>query len=244
MERLQKVIAAAGVTSRRHAEELIMAGRVTVNGELVTLLGTRIDPQQDTVAVDGVPITQPTKRTIMLNKPAGFITTRHDPQARDTVMTLVPPIPGLHPIGRLDMETTGLLLLTNDGDLTYALTHPKHHVNKTYQAWVTGVPTDDELTALRCGIQLDDGLTAPAEVRQLQESHDRALIEITIHEGRNRQVRRMLKAIGHPVVSLRRLRIGPLELGDLNDGAWRDLTHDELQEIYAAAGVDLPNPIH
>lgn len=235
MERLQKVLAAAGVSSRRHAEKLILAGRVTVNGDVVSLLGTRVDPEQDAVAVDGVPIARPAARTIMLNKPAGYLTTRDDPQARDTVMALAPEIPGLHPIGRLDMDTTGLLLLTNDGELTYALTHPKHHVDKTYHAWVEGTPDDDALERLRRGITLTDGPTFPAAVRRLRTRDGRTLVEVIIHEGRKRQVRRMLQAVGHPALTLQRTKIGPLTLGDLLEGHWRDLTFEEIHALREAS---------
>lgn len=213
---------------------------MAVNGEVVSLLGTRVDPARDVVTVDGVPITHPAKRTVMLHKPAGYLTTRQDPRARDTVMALVPDIPGLHPVGRLDKDTTGLLLLTNDGDLTYALTHPKHHVEKTYHAWVQGVPSQRALTQLRRGILLEDGLTAPAQVRLLRSEAGRSLLEIIIHEGRKRQVRRMCEAVGHPVVALSRQRIGPLRLGDLREGEWRDLTDEERDDLYAAAGVTQP----
>ncbi|MHB9132766.1 MAG: pseudouridine synthase [Armatimonadota bacterium] len=239
MERLQKLIAGAGVASRRQAETLIMAGRVTVNGEVVTLLGTRVDPQQDVVVVDGVPLTQPSSRTIMLNKPANYITTRSDPHARNTVMSLIPDIPGLHPIGRLDKDTTGLLLLTNDGNLTYALTHPKHHVDKTYRLWMTGRPGNEALETLRHGVLLEDGMTAPARVKRLQSGANATELEITIHEGRKRQVRRMVEAIGGRVTSLTRISVGPLSLGDLPEGQWRDLTSDEIHALYEAAGVEL-----
>lgn len=216
---------------------MILAGRVSVNGDIISLLGTKVDPEHDVVAVDGVPVSKPNTRTIMLHKPAGCLTTRMDPRARDTVMALVPEISGLHPIGRLDKDTTGLLLLTNDGDLTYALTHPKHHVEKTYRAWVQGVPEHAALDRLRQGIELDDGLTAPAQVRRIFTRDDRTLIDITIHEGRKRQVRRMMDAIGVPVVSLARTRIGPLTLGDLPEGKWREVTAEEVAALYQAAGV-------
>ncbi|MHB0938331.1 MAG: pseudouridine synthase [Armatimonadota bacterium] len=236
MERVQKMLAAAGVSSRRGAEELIKAGRVTVNGEVVEL-GARVDPARDTVAVDGTPVHLPTHRTIMLHKPAGIVTSRKDPHATDTVMSLVPAIPGLHPVGRLDMNTTGLLLLTNDGELTFALTHPRHVVDKTYRAWVRGIPSNDALHKLREGITLEDGPTAPAQVRRILTRADRTLVEMTIHEGRKRQVRRMLEAVESPVISLARVRLGPLTLGDLPEGQWRDLNDEELDALYKAAGV-------
>jgi len=215
-----------------------MAGRVTVDGQVVSLLGTQVDPTRCAIAVDGVPIRLPTHRTLMLHKPAGVITTRSDPHARDTVMALLPDIPGLHPIGRLDKETTGLLLFTNDGDLTYVLTHPKHHVDKTYRAWVEGLPEHEALSQLRAGILLEDGLTAPAEVKRVLTREGRALLDIIIHEGRKRQVRRMLQAVGHPVISLSRTHLGPLTLGDLAESQWRELTEDEVRALYQAAGVN------
>lgn len=208
-----------------------------MNGEIVTAMGVRVDPESDVVAVDGIPVSRPTSRTILLNKPAGYITTRSDPGARDTVMSLVPSIPGLHPIGRLDKNTTGLLLLTNDGALTYALTHPKHHVDKTYLAWVHGHPDAQALAHLRHGVMLEDGMTAPAAVRLVHTEPGRAKVEITIHEGRKRQVRRMLEAVGHAVLSLTRLRVGPLGLGDLPEGAWRNLTQEEIRQLKAATGL-------
>ncbi len=214
-----------------------MAGRVTINGQVVTLLGTQVDPARDVIAVDGVPVRLPTHCTLMLHKPAGVITTRSDPRARDTVMALLPAIPGLHPIGRLDKDTTGLLLFTNDGDLTYVLTHPKHHVNKIYRAWVEGVAGQEALGQLRAGVLLEDGLTSPAEVKRVLTREGRTLLDITIHEGRKRQVRRMLQAVDHPVISLSRTRLGPLTLGDLAEGQWRELTADEVRALYQAAGV-------
>jgi len=231
------MLAAAGVCSRRRAETFILEGRVTVNGQVVTLLGTQVDPAHDVVMVDGALVSLTTRRTFLLNKPAGYITTCEDPHARDTVMRLAPRIPGLHPIGRLDKDTTGLLLLTNDGDLTFALTHPKHHVEKTYLARVTGVPVENSLDALRQGVVLGDGMTSPADVRLAGANAGEGLVEITIHEGRKRQVRRMLSLVGHPVVTLTRLRVGPLALGDLPEGVWRELTAEEIGTLYQAAGV-------
>jgi pseudouridine synthase len=239
MERVQKLLAAAGVSSRRQAEKLILAGRVTVNGAVLTLLGTQVDPARDVVAVDGVPVRAATVHaTLMLNKPAGFITTRSDPHARETVMSLVPKIPGLHPIGRLDQDTTGLLLLTTDGALTYALTHPRHQVEKTYQAWVRGNPDPEALRRLREGVMVEGRLTAPARVGVLKEKKSRTLLAITIHEGRKRQVRRMCKAVGYPVESLTRTRLGPLKLGTLPEGKWRELTDREVAALFKASGAE------
>jgi 23S rRNA pseudouridine2605 synthase len=205
---------------------------------VVTALGARADRRTDVLAVDGVPIALPEEtRTILLHKPAGYLTTRMDPRARDTVMALVPDIPGLHPIGRLDKDTTGLLLLTNDGALTYALTHPKHHVRKTYRAWVQGIITPEAVARLREGVLLEDGMTAPADVSRLAVRGERSLVELTIHEGRKRQVRRMLEAVGMPVVSLKRISVGPLQLGDLPEGQWRELSQAETDALFRAAGV-------
>lgn len=244
MERVQKIIAATGVASRRGAEQLILAGRVAVNGQVITLLGTQVNPERDDVAVDGMSISRPAKRTIMLNKPMGYITTCRDPHARDTVMALVPPIPGLHPIGRLDKDTTGLLLFTNDGDLTFALAHPRHHVEKTYLATVQGHPKAPALERLRQGVLLDDGPTAPAQVRLVRPQGGASLLEITIHEGRKRQVRRMCQAINHPAMALARLALGPLALGNLPVGRWRDLTPAELDALYDATGIPSPSTTH
>jgi 23S rRNA pseudouridine2605 synthase len=213
---------------------------VTVNGDVVERLGTRVDPKGDIVAVDGVLISLPALCAIMLHKPAGYLTTVSDPFARDTVMALVPPIDGLHPIGRLDKETTGLLLFTNDGALTFALTHPRNHVNKTYRAWVTGLPNEKHLEQLRLGIVLSDGLTAPADALIVARESERTLVELIIHEGRKRQIRRMLQAIGHPVLSLIRLGVGPLFLGPLPESHWRELTAEEIQALFIAAGSPVP----
>ena len=212
-----------------------------MNGQVVSL-GASADPERDAIAVDGIVINRPAHRTLMLHKPAGVVTSRKDPHAVDTVMSLVPPIPGLHPVGRLDKDTTGLLLLTNDGDLTYALTHPRHLVDKTYRAWVPGIPNNEALHQLRQGVTLADGPTAPARVRRVLTRTDRTLVEVVIHEGRKRQVRRMLEAVGYPVISLSRTRLGPLALGDLPEGQWRDLSEDELQALYEAAGLKYQQP--
>lgn len=236
MERLQKILAAAGICSRRSAEKLILDGRVAVNGEIANELGRRVDPENDIVAVDGEQINRAAKQTFILNKPAGIITTCSDKHARATVLELLPPVPGLHPVGRLDKDTTGLLLLTNDGELTYALTHPSHHVEKCYLVRVTGIPDFTALRRLREGIELADGITAPATVRLRERGVNSALVELTIHEGRNRQVRRMMNAVGHHVRTLTRQRLGPLSLGDLPLGKWRELTKEEIQQLLAAVG--------
>lgn len=213
----------------------IQTGRVTVNGKVVTQLGTCVDPVRDVVMVDGIRLKRPTIATIMLHKPAGYVTTCGDRHARNTVMDLVPEIPGLHPIGRLDQDSTGLLLLTNDGKLTFALTHPRHHVDKTYRTWVSGAPEEKTLVLLRRGVKLTDGLTAPAQVFVKQIEDARSLLEITIHEGKNRQIRRMLQFVGHPVLSLTRVQIGSLRLTSLPEGHWRELSPHEIEALYDAA---------
>lgn len=229
--RLQKFLARAGIASRRGAENLMTAGRVTVNGEVVSELGSRVNPLIDKIAVDGVLVPYPhNATTIMLNKPVGYITTMSDPYKRPCVASLVPTdiYPGLFPVGRLDADTTGLLLFTTDGELGNQLTHPRHHVGKTYEACIKGVITDKKLVPLRQGIELDDGLTQPAEVELLRTRVSDSDVRIVLHEGRKRQVRRMFEAIDHPVIKLKRIKIGSLELGDLEPGSWRKLEDSEL----------------
>jgi 23S rRNA pseudouridine2605 synthase len=235
-ERLQKVLARAGLGSRRACEELIADGRVIVNGE-VAGLGRRVDPERDQVAVDGVPV--PVRAGLvyyLLNKPPQVVTTASDPQGRRTVLDLVPSEPRVFPVGRLDYDTEGLLLLTNDGDLAYGLTHPSRGVPKAYLAEVSGVPTRGELRRLREGVELEDGLTAPARVRVVDSRPGGAAIELVIHEGRKRQVRRMCEAVGHPVRRLVRTRLGPLADRDLRPGAWRSLTVEEIRALYEVCG--------
>jgi 23S rRNA pseudouridine2605 synthase len=230
-ERLQKVLAAAGYGSRRVAEELIAAGRVTVNGE-VAVLGRRVDPQADGVEVDGIPVpTRPGLVYYVLNKPRGVVSTAKDTHGRSTVVSLVPAEPRVFPVGRLDADSEGLLVLTNDGDLAQRLTHPSHTVDKEYLVHVDGGPVAaGALRQLREGVELDDGMTAPAAVSQPQPG----VLRITIHEGRNRQVRRMCDAVGHPVLRLVRLRIGPLADRRLRPGEWRALTQAEVRALYEA----------
>jgi len=206
------------------------AGRVAVNGEVVTSLGSKVDPECDVVTVDGRVVTPAaTPVYLVLHKPAGVVTTMSDPQGRTTVASLVPlrENPGLFPVGRLDYETTGLLLFTTDGELSHRLLHPKWKVEKTYRALVDGRTTEPELDRLREGVSLDDGLTAPARVKALRTGPT-SYCEIAIREGRKRQVRRMFSAIGHPVIELHRTRFGPIELGDLNKAAWRYLAPAEV----------------
>jgi 23S rRNA pseudouridine2605 synthase len=229
-ERLQKVLARAGIGSRRHCEELIADGRVSVNGE-VAELGSRADVDVDRIEVDGVAVgVRPDLVHYLLNKPAGVVTTAADPQGRRTVIDLVPTEPRVFPVGRLDYDTEGLLLLTNDGELANQLTHPSHGVEKEYVAVVDGAPTRGELRRLREGVELEDGVTAPAKVAAIEPS----VLRITIHEGRNRQVRRMCEAVGHPVVRLVRTRIGPITDRGLKPGEWRPLTVDEVRALERA----------
>ncbi|MGE5708056.1 MAG: pseudouridine synthase [Bacteroidota bacterium] len=234
-ERLQKLLARAGVASRRASETLIEQGKVTVNGKVITELGFKADPDRDRIEVEGKPLAFPQLETVLLYKPRGVVTSCDDPQGRRTVMELVPPLPGLHPIGRLDRDSEGLLLLTNDGALTALLTHPRHEVGKTYRAWVHGHPSPQALKRLREGIELEDGMTQPAEAHEVKVEPEKTLLEITIHEGRNRQVRRMCEAIGHSVLRLKRVRLGSLELGTLRPGEHRRLTSEEIEQLRAAA---------
>jgi 23S rRNA pseudouridine2605 synthase len=230
-ERLQKVLAAAGLGSRRACEILIEEERVTVNGE-VAILGRRVDPETDRIEVDGlrVPV-RPGLVTYLLNKPRGVVSTASDPQGRPTVVDLVPVEPRIFPVGRLDTDTEGLILLTNDGDLAHRLTHPSFGVEKEYLAQVDGSPTPADLRRLRQGIVLEDGMTAPAKASLTAPG----AVRLVIHEGRNRQVRRMLEAVGHPVRRLVRTRIGPLADRRLKPGEWRVLDMEEVRALEAAA---------
>jgi 23S rRNA pseudouridine2605 synthase len=233
-ERLQKVLARAGFGSRRACEELIDAARVTVNGD-VAVLGRRVDPASDRIEVDGVAVpAAPGLVYYLLNKPAGVVTTAADPEGRRTVVDLVPGSPRVFPVGRLDYATEGLLLLTNDGELAQGLAHPSRGVEKEYLAEVEGVPGRAALRRLREGVVLDDGPTAPARVSLAQRLPDGSALRIILHEGRNRQVRRMCEAVGHPVRRLVRTRIGPLADRRLAPGAWRALTPAEVRALYIA----------
>lgn len=236
-DRLQKVLAAVGWGSRRVCEDMIAAGRVTVNGE-VAVLGRRVDPAVDRIEVDGGPVgVRPGLVYYLLNKPRGVVTTARDTHGRPTVVELVPPEPRVFPVGRLDADTEGLLLLTNDGDLAHRIMHPRHGLDKEYLAEVDGgAVTSGAMRRLRHGIELDDGPTAPARVSQPAPG----VLRITIHEGRNRQVRRMCEAIGHPVRRLVRTRIGPVSDRHLAPGTWRRLTTSEHKALVAAVGLDAP----
>lgn len=239
-ERLARFLAHAGIASRRHAEVLIATGRVKVNGEIVTTQGTRIDPEHDTVLVDGKAVHATERRVyLLLHKPSGYVTTARDPEGRPTVLDLLPPaIRALrvYPVGRLDRDTSGFLLLTNDGDFALRLSHPRYSLEKRYHALLHDCPTMDELEKLRNGVTFreDDGnlfTTAPARVRILHREGRACWLELTIHEGRKRQIRRMLAAIGHTVSQLERAGIGTLTLGNLHVGKWRYLTGEEVREL-------------
>ncbi|MGG0936070.1 pseudouridine synthase [Brevibacillus centrosporus] len=234
MERLQKVLAHAGVASRRHCEELIVQGHVQVNGKVVRELGTRVDPQADHILVHGRPIQTEQHVYLMLHKPTGVITSVSDPRGRRVVTDLLKEIKErVYPVGRLDYDTSGLLLLTNDGELANRLAHPSYEIDKVYRAWVKGVPSPDKVKRLATGISLEDGMTSPGEARLLETApaRDKALVELTIHEGRNRQVRRMCDAIGHPVLTLERIRLGFLTLEGLSAGQYRHLTSSEVEKL-------------
>ncbi|MDP8992564.1 MAG: rRNA pseudouridine synthase [Actinomycetota bacterium] len=232
-ERLQKVLARAGFGSRRSCDELIGEGRVLVNGR-PAVVGQRVDPDHDRVEVDGVPVgVRPDLVHYLLNKPRGVVTTARDPQGRPTVVSLVPDQPRVFPVGRLDADTEGLLVLTNDGELAQRLSHPSFGVEKEYLAEVEGTPSPGALRRLREGVQLEDGLTAPARV----SAPAPGVLRISLHEGRNRQVRRMCEAVGHPVVRLVRTRIGPVADRGLAPGEWRPLSTAEVRALAGAAGV-------
>ena len=240
--RLQKFLARSGVASRRRSEDLITAGRVKVNGKVRCDLGCKVDPACDEVKVDGKVVTLfDGCAYIMLNKPAGYITTMSDPQGRPCVADLVPVdrYPGLYPLGRLDMDTTGLLLFTTDGDMGPALLHPKHHVDKTYRVKVKGRLRERDLTPLRAGgLKLPEGYEcAAARVSIDTAGTEFSRASITIHEGRKRQVKHMFSAIGHPVLELHRDIFGPISLGDLAEGSWRELTADELASLKDVTGL-------
>lgn len=238
MERLQKVIAYAGVASRRKAEQLIVEGKVKVNGKVVRELGTKVS-NSDTIEVEGVKLEKEDKVYFLLYKPKGYISAVTDDKGRKTVVDIFKKrVPErIFPVGRLDYDTTGLLLLTNDGEFSYQLTHPKFKIDKTYIARVKGVPTIEGLKKLQRGIKLEDGKTAPAKVSMtsFDEKAGKAICEITIHEGKNRQVRRMFEAIGTPVVKLKRERFAFLDLGSLKPGEYRELTKHEVKLLRVLA---------
>ena len=223
--RLNAYLARAGVASRRRADELIKAGRVLVNGE-AGQLNTFVSAT-DHIEVDGRPVEKQRLAYLLLHKPPGVVTTARDPRGRPTVVQLVPRDPRVVPVGRLDADTTGALLLTNDGELAHRLAHPRYEVEKVYEAEVEGEPSDEALARLEQGVELDDGRTAPAHARRITPSR----VELSIHEGRKHQVKRMLEAVGHPVTELHRSRYAGLELGGLEPGAWRELEPFEVERL-------------
>lgn len=228
--RLQKIISMAGIVSRRKAEELILEGRVTLNGKTVRELGVKADPERDHIKVNGklIRLIQP-HVYIMLNKPQGYITSLKDPQGRPTVIEMLRDIPlRVYPVGRLDFNTEGLLLLTNDGELSATLMRPRSNIPKIYIAKVSGIITEKEIDELEGGIYLEDGKTAPCKIKKIRNTDKNSWIEITIHEGRRRQIRRMLQRVGHPVLKLKRTDYGPLKL-DIPVGNYRYLTHQEVK---------------
>jgi 23S rRNA pseudouridine2605 synthase len=240
MERLQKVLAHAGIASRRRAEQIILEGRVQVNGVVVRQLGIKVNPAKDRITVDGKAINTEKKRTFLFYKPLGVITSMSDPKGRRTVADYFRDIPErVYPVGRLDYYTDGLLLMTNDGELAKRLSHPRYQIEKLYLATVKGIPSESDLDKLRAGIMLEDGPTAPAKVELLSSDPKReeAKVELIIHEGRNRQVRRMLERIGYPVKRLRRKQIGFLTLKGLQRGEYRELTDGELASLKKMVGM-------
>ena len=243
-ERLQVVLARAGVCSRRHAEKLITQGRVKVNGKTVSELGTKVNQASDDILVDNCAISQSEPQvTVVLNKPKGVVTTSNDPQGRPTIVELVKNIKQrLFAVGRLDYQTEGLIILTNDGKLANLLQHPSHGIAKTYEVKVKAIPEPAALTRLRSGIMLNGRLTAPAEVKQIATTGKNTWLEITIKEGRNRQIRRMCAKIGHPVMKLKRVRYGPVPLGNLKPGNYRLLSQQEIAELYQSCRKSDKNP--
>ena len=229
--RLEKFLSEFGIASRRDAKKYISAGRVSVNGERVLIPGTHIDPQEAEIRFDGEPIRGEPKRIyLMLNKPAGYVTTVRDERGRPTVMALVSDISErIYPVGRLDLDTEGLLLMTNDGDFAHRILHPSHEIQKTYIAWVEGQPNRREIQRLREGIEIEEGIITSAKVNQIGKREGQTQFRVIIHEGRKRQIRRMFHAVGHDVVHLKRVRIGSLSLGQLSLGQYRPLTPAEIE---------------
>lgn len=242
-ERLQKVLAGAGVASRRDCEELIVAGRVTVNGEVVSELGTRVDMERDIVAVDGTPIHQPSERTyILLHKPVGVVSTADDPQGRPTVVELVDVPVRVFPVGRLDLDSEGLLLLTDDGELMHRLTHPRFAVEKEYRVLLDQTPVAAALQAWRDGVDLDGEYTAPAQVNILEETAEGTWVQVILHEGRKRQIREVARQLGYNVNRLIRVREDQLQLEDLAPGQWRMLRPEEVQSLRTHLAAEPPRP--
>lgn len=240
MERLQKLLSRAGIASRRAAEKIILEGRVTVDGKIISELGAKADPNLNKICVDGKILTFDAEKIyILLNKPKNFLSTVKDDRGRRTVLDLVKEISAkIYPVGRLDFDSEGLILLTNDGELTNALLHPKFKIEKTYRAKISGELTDEKIKKLRAGVELEDGLTAPAEVFLINLEKNFATVEITIHEGKNRQVRRMFAAVGCEVKSLTRIKFANLTLKGVERGKFRRLTQAEVKKLYALSNLD------
>lgn len=231
-KRLQKILSEIGIASRRRAEEFIIEGRVTINGRTAAL-GMKADPERDHIKFDGKLIARPEPKVyLMLNKPRGVVTSLRDPEGRPTVKDYLKGVKyRVFPVGRLDYDSEGLLLLTNDGDFAQAILHPSRKIPKSYLAKVKGSPEDEEIKKLRAGIRLDDGLTAPAKLHKVRSTENNTWLEITIHEGRKRQVRRMLEQTGHPVLKLKRIRVNGIELGNLKSGEYRYLKPEEIAKM-------------
>jgi pseudouridine synthase len=233
-ERLQKVIAHAGITSRREAERLIVDGQVVVNGSVITTLGTKVDPAHDVITVKGTRIKPASEKLyVMLNKPVGYVSTVKDPQQRPVIIDLLRHIKSrVYPVGRLDYDAEGLILLTNDGELAYRMQHPRYRISRTYEVKVKEFFPAEKLSLLRKGIQLEDGITLPAKASFLKKAMRNSWLSITLYEGRNKQVKRMCAAVGHPVLKIKRIRFGSLKLGRLSPGDYRHLTKDEVKGLY------------
>lgn len=231
--RLQKYMSKCGIASRRKCEELIIEGKVKVNGQVIKKLGYKIDENKDIVEFNNKIITLEKKLVyIILNKPIGYVTTVKDQFSRPKVLDLIKSInERIYPVGRLDYDTSGLLILTNDGDLTYKLTHPKHEIKKVYIAKIVGIPTKNVLKKFSNGLKIDNYITSKAEIKIIKKLNNSSIVKITIHEGKNRQVRKMCEKIGHPVINLKRIRIGNISLGNLRTGEWRDLNESEVKYL-------------
>ena len=231
--RLQKFMSRCGIASRRKSEEIILQGKVKVNGNIVKELGVKIDPDKDTIEIEGnILKLEENKVYILLNKPVGYITTMSDEFNRKKVIDLLIDIKErVYPVGRLDYDTSGLLLLTNDGDLAYKLTHPKYEVEKKYIAKVKGIPTEKELSQFRNGLQIEDYVTSKAKIKIIDREKDNSTLEVVIHEGKNRQVRKMCSKIGHQVVELKRVEMGDIKLGNIKEGKWRHLNPKEVDYL-------------
>lgn len=229
--RVNKYLANLGICARREVKKLLKVQKLLVNGAQVTEPGTRVNPYVDTITLNGKKIKPPTLVYYVINKPKGIISTTADEYGRDNVTKLIPTQERIYPVGRLDKDTTGLLILTNDGELTNKLTHPKYHVDKVYALTIHGIITREQLRALRRGVLLDDGITAPAEVKIIRENNFKTLVHMTIHEGRNRQIRRMCGTVGVNLKELKRIAFGPIPLANLKEGKYRELTEKEVSTL-------------